>query len=214
MNPEGFEPTASYSQVRLAGFPVYISSQFALGKVGLRRETLEELGRQLTRIAAVLPSGALKSLQQVPFWIELDTGPSGAVFHYSPDWLNRHGMNPDKARSVEIQNARRFLDWTRQDQPWLILHELSHGYHWMHIKAFDGVIRKAFEHAQASGLYNSVDYAGGFRRKAYALTNEREYFAELTESYFGRNDYYPFNREQLREFDPDGFHALQQIWGE
>ena len=29
---------------------------------------------------------------------------------------------------MEIGNAQAFLDWT-QSQPWIILHELAHGYH-------------------------------------------------------------------------------------
>ena len=51
-------------------------------------------------------------------------------------------------------------------------------------------------------------------QRAYALTNAKEYFAELTEAYYGFNDFYPFNREQLQAFDPAGYALVEQAWGE
>jgi hypothetical protein len=49
-------------------------------------------------------------------------------------------------------------------------------------------------------------------RRHYALSNDREYFAELTESYFGKNDFEPFTRDELRAFDPDGYAMIEQLW--
>lgn len=40
-----------------------------------------------------------------------------------------------------------------------------------------------------------------------------EYFSELCEAYWGENDYYPFNYEQLKEHDPVGFAMMKTIWG-
>ena len=40
-----------------------------------------------------------------------------------------------------------------------------------------------------------------------------EYFSELCEAYWGENDYYPFNYEQLKEHDPVGFAMMETIWG-
>jgi dipeptidyl-peptidase-4 len=44
------------------------------------------------------------------------------------------------------------------------------------------------------------------------VTNVDEYFAELTEAYFGRNDFYPFDRADLERHDPAGYKALDDIW--
>ena len=54
---------------------------------------------------------------------------------------------------------------------------------------------------------------GNLSVRAYALNNEREYFAELTEAFFGRNDYYPFVATDLAEYDPQGYAVLRQVWG-
>jgi hypothetical protein len=45
------------------------------------------------------------------------------------------------------------------------------------------------------------------------LTNRFEYFAECSEAYFGRNDFYPYLRADFKSFDPIGFAAVEQVWG-
>ena len=45
------------------------------------------------------------------------------------------------------------------------------------------------------------------------MSNEKEYFAEGTEAYFGANDFYPFVRGELKEHDPGFYEVLKEIWG-
>ena len=49
--------------------------------------------------------------------------------------------------------------------------------------------------------------------RAYALTNAQEFFAETTEAFFGRNDFFPFTRDELRRHDPETFALLAKLWG-
>ena len=46
----------------------------------------------------------------------------------------------------------------------------------------------------------------------YGLTNQMEFFAEMTESYFGVNDFFPFNRAELKEAEPEIYALLRDIW--
>jgi len=73
---------------------------------------------------------------------------------------------------------------------------------------------EAFESAKQSGIYNSVAYLepNGVMQEAYAITNSKEYFAELTEAYFWVNDFYPFNRADLQSHDVAGFNAIETMW--
>ncbi len=48
--------------------------------------------------------------------------------------------------------------------------------------------------------------------KHYGLTNHKEYFAEGTEAFFYRNDFYPFVRAELKEHDPALQDLLIKIW--
>ena len=43
--------------------------------------------------------------------------------------------------------------------------------------------------------------------------NDQEYFAELTEAYFGTNDFYPFVRAELKQHDPKMYQVLEKVWG-
>jgi dipeptidyl-peptidase-4 len=40
-----------------------------------------------------------------------------------------------------------------------------------------------------------------------------EYFAESTEAYFGRNDFFPFDRRELTRHDPEVEALLGKLWG-
>jgi len=63
------------------------------------------------------------------------------------------------------------------------------------------------------GIYEEVLLFDGRRVRHYAATNHREYFAEATEAYLYRNDFYPFVAAELREHDPDMFAEMERIWG-
>jgi dipeptidyl-peptidase-4 len=101
--------------------------------------------------------------------------------------------------------------------PYVLLHELAHGYHDRILSQGYGnaEVKAAFEKARDSGVYNEVDRFTGekiVKDKAYALSNPMEYFAESTEAYFGKNDFFPFNRKELKENDPHMHDLIQKLW--
>ena len=153
----------------------------------------------------------LSKLKTIRIWVE-ENEPHHPCMTYHPDpkWLREHGMNPEKARCVELANARTFLDWTLE-QPWMLLHELSHGYHHQFLEGgFENTrIKAAYDHAMKTSLYDRVLRSSGEEEKAYAATNPMEYFAEASEAYFGTNDFFPFVRIELRRHDPTAFDTLE-----
>ncbi len=179
-----------------------------------REEALELLERKFAEIAALVPAAALPELRKVPFWLSRNTAP-GACYHPSAEWLEKNGRVVEMARSIEIQNIDHFLDWSAVTQPMIVLHELAHAWH--HRVLPDGYgnpeIREAYEAAAASGKYDEVLHADGRKTRHYALTNPMEYFAECSEAYFGRNDFQPFDRAELKTFDPDGYRLVEKMWG-
>ena len=106
---------------------------------------------------------------------------------------------------------RRFIDWSRQ-QPWMVLHELAHGFHHREFGYDEPRIAATYEKAKQAGLYDSVLRYSGKSERHYALNNPMEYFAEATEAYFGANDYFPFVRAELKRHDPQGFQLIEEIW--
>jgi hypothetical protein len=121
-------------------------------------------------------------------------------------------MNPDKAGAVEIANCKNFLSWTRE-QPWMVLHELAHGYHDRTLGDDNADVKAAYQAAVDAKTYESVLHVNGRKQRHYALTNDKEYFAEASEAYFGTNDFFPFVRAELKQHDPRGFAMIEKAWG-
>jgi hypothetical protein len=62
------------------------------------------------------------------------------------------------------------------------------------------------------GWYGDWDTTGG---PAYARTNEREYFAELSTCWLGcSNSSFPFTLAELERVDPAGFAFVRGVWQE
>ena len=153
-------------------------------------------------------------MQAAPIWLELQTpGLRGAQYHWSADWLSNNGYDPRKARAVEISSARDYFEWS-QIQPSIILHELAHAYHDRVLGKDHPELLSAFNAAVNRGLYESVASAQGPVGRAYAMTNYLEFFAELSEAYFVRNDFFPFTRDELRQYDPVGYAMVERVWSQ
>ena len=93
------------------------------------------------------------------------------------------------------------------EQPWCVLHELAHAYHDQVLGFDDPRILQAYDRYKKSGHGDSVLLITGQHVRHYALTNHKEFFAEMSEAYFGFNDSFPFNREtqdqRTRNLRPD-----------
>jgi Mlc titration factor MtfA (ptsG expression regulator) len=96
----------------------------------------------------------------------------------------------------------------------MLLHELAHAYHFLTLGEKYEPLQTAYKQAMERKLYDSVEFVTGGKKKAYATTNAAEYFAELSEAYFGKNDFAPFTRPELEKHDPVGFEMLKKAWGE
>lgn len=210
---KAFTPTSAYERRAVVGFTVLVHPDTLQHPKELD-EALTELQRQLENIRRVLPADKFQVLLGVRFWLEWDQKSNGAAeFHLSPAWLADHGYNPDKWRDVEICNIRNFVSWSRSAQPWMLMHELAHAYHHRVLGSHHGGVYAAYKQAMERKLYESVPYVLGGKRKAYAATNQDEYFAEISEAYFGKNDFYPFDRADLEKHDPVGFRLVEEVWG-
>jgi len=82
---------------------------------------------------------------------------------------------------------------------------MTHAYHQFNVRHNFRPILNAYDNAKKTGLYKFGSQ--------YPLRNHKEFFSELTESYFGRNINYPTNRKELAEHDPMGYCAIVQAWG-
>jgi hypothetical protein len=209
-----YDPDEQYAEQQLRGWPLKVNRVLLKDEhKPLREQTLELLDDHLYRITRVVPAEALAKLRKIPIWIELAHPKHPCMcYHVSKGWLRDNAMNPNKAGCVEIANCKNFLSWTHQ-QPWMVLHELAHGYHHQ-VLGFDHPgVKRCYEQAKEAKIYDQVLHIDGRKRRHYALTNDHEYFAEMTEAYFGTNDFYPFVRAELKQVDPRMHNLLEEVWG-
>lgn len=209
-----FVPTSAYATRTVEGWSVRVNRSLLGERKELGDRALGLLTTKLQEIRKVVPAEACAELRKVPIWLGVDDGHAPcAEYHPSAEWLRENGYNPDKARAVEIGNAERFIAWSVA-QPAMVLHELAHAYHHQVLGYEHAGIREAFREAVAGKRYESVLHVNGEKQRAYALSNPQEYFAEVSEAYFGKNDFYPFVREELAEHDPGAARLLKQVWGD
>ena len=199
----------NYEVHKLRGWTLQVRKSL-MNKKPLWTQVEEVLDLQLLRIIRNVPQKHLNFFRSVSIFIEDDFG-KGACYHPNATWLKNNNYIPQKHQTIEISNARNFVQWTKS-QPWMILHELAHAYHHQILKFNQKELIKLFEKAKAAGNYEKVLHISGREHKHYALTDHKEYFAEATEAYFGRNDFYPFVRPELKRHDPKLFELIKKIW--
>ncbi|MEW6071996.1 MAG: hypothetical protein AB1726_05275 [Planctomycetota bacterium] len=210
------EPPA-FAVREIEGWTAHVGSA-ALAEHPAEMETaLAHLRWQLHQTAQVLPAAALVAVRALPVWVEHETQTACMSFHPARQWLLDHGYSPPEVPSVvEVGNARTFVAWTHE-QPWMVLHELAHGFDFVSIGRGERYGEARFDalwqEVVAGGRYEAVRHWAGGEERHYALSNPMEHFAEATEAYFGINDFCPFVRAELREHDPATARAIEERWG-
>ena len=199
----------------IEGWTVEIDPQLLDGQhAELGARALAMLANHFQRIAILVPEDRLAQLRQIGVWIEYRHPTLGAMqYHPSRGWLERHGHDPRLTKKVHITRAAQLFDRDQMlKHPAVIPHELAHGFHDQFLGFDEPRIVAAYEKAKASGTYEEVLLYNGRRVRHYAMTNHKEYFAEGTEAFFYRNDFYPFVRAELQEHDPELHDLLLDIW--
>ncbi|MDP1978534.1 DUF4124 domain-containing protein [Undibacterium sp.] len=135
-----------------------------------------------------------------------------AVLQFNP--VNHPLYDPVWKNAVIIYSAANFVAVdevvVRKD----LSHEIGHTWHLRDWPAKHPEVTDAFQAAKLAGLYKNVEtYKGKMLDTAYALTNEREYFAELTAMYFMGSTYYPYDKAGLKKYDARGYQMIEQYWG-
>lgn len=221
------DPPAEPKPVRAERAENYVPERIGRYEVRFNRELLERdpaladrvrlhLEADLDEIDHLFPARALERLSDIVIWVE-HGGPEavngrGMGVHWSTGWLREHGYLEEKVGCVEIASAQDFIDW-RRTQPYMLLHEFAHAYHWRIRDRFPPELVAAYEKAKADGRYESTPHTRNRApERAYAMTNVQEYFAELSEAYFALNDFYPYTRPHLEMHDPEALRAIEKAW--
>ncbi len=216
MGPDPSAPTnLVHSVEKIEGWTVRVDTRLDEPlHAELGRRARDQVACSLRNIKTVVPADKVCVLQRVTIQVDLDHGRLRLPqYHPSPVWLQEHGYATSLVRCVHVPRAEHLIDPKEfRREPWVLLHELAHAYHHQVLGYNYAPILAAWERAKASGKYEQVLHVFGGRTRHYLLTDAKEFFAEMTEVYFGVNDFYPFIRAELEEYDPETAALLRAIW--
>ena len=213
--PEPAKPV-SHTVRSIEGWTVKIDDRLLEQNKELGELSLRLLSNQLFQIAFLLPKSKVEKLRKVEIQLDLTHGKlTSAQYHPSRNWLRQNGYSESLAKCVHLPDAAGFASKNlHRTQPWVMLHELAHAYHDQFIEGgFENpAIKDAWQKVIDSGKYTKTLHIDGYETKHYALTDQKEFFAEFTETFFGMNDFYPFNRGELKNDAPEIETLMQSIW--
>jgi hypothetical protein len=218
--PEGtknkVEPVRIEHEIRqIEGWIVHVDVSLLEGE---HKETgdlvLRILGERLHEIILLLPAEPVAKMKEVPIYLDRDHPLGNAHYHPSGDWLETHGYDPAMGKAVQITNASSLIHEARSpNSDSVMLHELAHAYH-DRVLGFDHPeIITGYKEFCDSRKFDNTAHVSGRNQPHYGLTDHKEYFAELTETFFVGNDYFPFNHYELFKEHPSSYELIARTWG-
>jgi hypothetical protein len=185
----------------------------------LARKPMDVLELELGLLVHDLPTRAIAVLRDIPIWVEWDkvkeiqsadekSQRATAVYHPGNTRLRHYSYSSFesmvKSNAVEILSMK-LLSAEHQGtrHRCVLMHEMTHAVHHHLFDYENPIIKSAYDGAMSKKLF-----AG-----QYAATNHKEYFAELSCAYFGYLGYPPRTREELKKYDPTGYHMMVLTWG-
>lgn len=209
----GYTPTDEYVTKKLMGFEVRFNPVFSANRKSEFKELHREISSQLRHIVKSMPRDKVAFLRKIPIWVEWESKPnSGCVYHPGRKAVRNLGMNPAKARCVEVCMAKNFVRYSQTSQPCMLMHVMANAYLFQVLTVENATVKAAYKQAMDNGKYSSVAHVSDGYKKAYATRSPAHYFAELTESYYGRNDYFPFTKRELKQHDAEGYAMIRKMW--
>ncbi len=197
------------------GWTVHVDPELLEGE---HKETgelaLRILSERLHEIVLKLPEEPVAKLREVPIYFDRAHPLGNAHYHPDGDWLKRHGYDPAMEKAVHFTGAASLIREARSPHSTsVVLHELAHAYHDRVLGFDDPEILAGYEAFCDSRKFDSVPTLRGPERPHYGLLDHKEFFAEMTETFFVGNGYYPFNHFQLYHAHKPTYELIARIWG-
>lgn len=125
-----------------------------------------------------------------------------------------NGTSPRFDDSIVVRSAQDYLyNYSDEQAALTAIHELSHAFYYYHRPRLYNTVKEAYDNANTKKLYLNVARKRGKPiGVAYAMTNQREYFAEMSKTYFIGNYHYPFTKLELHKHDVEGFRMVQKAF--
>lgn len=214
------KPAREYVTVLVDKWTVSVEKQLQAEAPALAKVALARLKRKLAEMLKVLPAPSHAKLKKLPIFLMYgpraksggrDNG--GEYFQKDAPDHNKN-LDPLWRSAVVIYSAENYVQLSEFWALKVLVHEFAHAHHLEQWPEDKPDIFRAWDNATKRGLYRGVrDDQGKKVDQAYAAVNQLEYFAELSCMYFVGCNYQPFNRKELKAYDPGGYAMIEQMWG-
>ncbi len=204
-----YEPAGRYKLQDIEGWQVYVhrdllpdGKQQDIGAPALR-----QLKYGLSKTKQMVANDALKKLQAVKIWLEVDSTrgkhghTSGYQYHPGLDWLKKMDFHPKKLKCVEYGNAASLGKRSDFKTVQVTMHELAHAFHDQVLDFNHLDVIRAHQRAREEGKYPERDWV--------VRANHKEFYAGLVTRYFESEE----RRKEIVERDPIFAAQLEKQWG-
>ncbi len=199
----------------IEGWTVHVDASLLEGEHQEMGElALRILAQRLHEIVLRIPEEPVARMQEVPIYLDRNHPMGNNHYHPGADWLVERGYDPDLTGAIHITHARTLIrEASNPRSSSVTLHELAHAYH-DQVLGFDhpGIL-EAYQKFCDSRKFDRVATLGGRQMPHYGLTDHKEFFAEMTETFFIGNYYYPFNHYELYHTHRPSYELMAEIWG-
>lgn len=213
-------PPRPYVRTNAQGWNVWVEQELVRDHPALAGRALRRLDQKLAQLRTILPPSTQPRLLQLRLFLMLGEKAkaggrnNGAEYFQKTAPLHQPSLDPRMASSIVIYSAENYVwlsdFWARK----VLFHELAHAWHLEQWPEDQPDILKTYQAAMTAKRYRRVpDDEGRILEQGYAATNQLEYFAELSCMYFVGCHYFPFDRAQLRQYDPAGHALVTRMWG-
>jgi hypothetical protein len=215
------EIVPGYQTRQIQGFTVLLSTKAIEEAKKQGGKPFQAIIDEFDGLVRVLPAHSLNNFRRTGIWIEwdnVDPRRPNVLAKYYAAWVwelppTEHPLKAAAVDVVSLKNVTRVKAMSKSKPQLVFLHEMSHMIHHKVVGEDYPDVELAYRQAMERGLYQKVMHDSGKEARAYAATNKFEYFAELSCAYLDRGSFYPFTREELREYDFVGYKLMELVWG-
>ncbi|MFK7851624.1 MAG: hypothetical protein AB8D78_11665 [Akkermansiaceae bacterium] len=199
----------------IEGWKVHVDVSLLEGKHKKMGELALRVARErLHQIALRMPAEPVAKMKEVPIYLDRNHPLGNAHYHPSAAWLKSRGYDPAMAKAVQITGAASLIrEAQRPYSASVLLHELAHAYHERILDFDHPEILAGYRKFCDSRKFDHTPHVAGPKKAHYGLTDHKEFFAEMTETFFVGNSYYPFNHYELYQEHPETYELIARIWG-
>lgn len=213
------QPPREYRVFSTNGWTIEVEKQLLTDNQRIADKAVSRLARKLNEVVEMLPAASRKRIVNRRIFLmygpkaKNDGRDNGAEYFQPHAAAHFKDIDLRWGGNVAVYCAENYARLSELWSTKVLVHELAHAYHLEQWPEDQPDICRAYKDAMDHKLYHNIkDRKGKTHETVYAVQNPLEYFAELSCMYFGGCDYPPYNRKELKAYDPEGYAMIQKMW--